>query len=150
MKIISGGQTGVDRAALDVALSLGVSSGGFCPAHRLAEDGIIPERYPLEELPDGGYPERTERNVSAADGTVIFHRGPLTGGTKATGELCRERRKPCLLLNANVVSAEEAAGQLSKFVREKGLAVINVAGPRASQWPEGYDFVFAALQKFLT
>ena len=88
MKIISGGQTGVDRAALDAALSLGVPTGGWCPEGRLDECGIIPPHYPLQELPGGGYMERTARNVSDADGTAIFHPGSLQGGTKATADFC--------------------------------------------------------------
>ncbi|MBA3543907.1 MAG: glycosyltransferase [Chthoniobacterales bacterium] len=149
MKIISGGQTGVDRAALDVALSLGVTGGGWCPAGRLAEDGIIPAHYPLEELSGGGYLQRTEKNVEAADGTVVFHSGILRGGSKATADFCAERGKPCLVLDASRTSNAEAAMQLVQFVRANGLTVLNVAGPRASEWPSGHQFVAATLTAFL-
>ncbi|MFL6540447.1 MAG: YpsA SLOG family protein, partial [Chthoniobacterales bacterium] len=80
MKIISGGQTGVDRAALDAALSLGIESGGWCPTGRLAEKGRIPDQYPVRELPNGGFPERTLQNVLDSDATIIIHPGSLHGG----------------------------------------------------------------------
>ena len=102
MKIISGGQTGVDRAALDAALSLGVRLGGWCPADRRDESGIIPPYFPVQELPGGGYMERTVRNVLDADGTVIFHSGSLQDGTMATAESCREQNKPFLLIDAKI------------------------------------------------
>jgi GT2 family glycosyltransferase len=149
MKIISGGQTGVDRAALDAALSLGVPTGGWCPEGRIDECGMIPPHYPVQELPGGGYVERTARNVSDADGTAIFHPGSLQGGTKATAEFCIEKRKPCLSIDANTVSQADAAKQLREFVQSNRIEVLNVAGPRASQWAQGYDFTIQALRKFL-
>ena len=149
MKIISGGQTGVDRAALDAALSLGVPTGGWCPEGRLDECGIIPPHYPLQELPGGGYMERTARNVSDADGTAIFHPGSLQGGTKATADFCTEKRKPCLAIDATAVSPAEAAEQLREFVQTNRVEVLNVAGPRSSQWPQGYAFTIETLRRFL-
>src|SRR4051795_13030435 len=100
MKIISGGQTGVDRAVLDAALSLGIACGGWCPEGRRDENGIVPPYLPVRELTGGGYLERTARNVQDADGTVIFHSDSIQGGTLATAESCRERNKPCLLIDA--------------------------------------------------
>jgi hypothetical protein len=149
MKIISGGQTGVDRAALDAALSLGVVCGGWCPAGRLDENGIIPAHYPLQELPGGGYVERTARNVSETDGTAIFHTGPLQGGTKATADFCTHHGKPCLLIDASRLAPTEGAQQLKEFVQAHRIEVLNVAGPRASQWPQGYDFTLRLLNEFL-
>ncbi len=142
MKIISGGQTGVDRAALDAALSLGVDCGGWCPAGRIDENGVIPAHYPLEELPEGGYLERTARNVAEADGTLIFYSGSLQGGTKATADFCSAQRKPSLLIDASEIDLERAVALIGEFVRSHQIKVLNVAGPRASQWPQGYDFVF--------
>ena len=149
MKIISGGQTGVDRAALDTALSLGVPTGGWCPEGRLDECGIIPSHYPLRELPGGGYVERTAQNVNDADGTAIFHPGSLQGGTKATADFCTEKRKPCLVIDATAESPAKAAEQLRVFVQTNRVEVLNVAGPRASQWPQGYAFTIETLRKFL-
>jgi hypothetical protein len=96
-KIVSGGQTGADRAALDWALSRSIESGGWCPKGRKAEDGPIPKRYPLIETPSAGYVQRTEWNVRDTGGTVIFSLGPvLTGGSKKTAEFAVKRNKPCL------------------------------------------------------
>lgn len=149
MKIISGGQTGVDRAALEAALSLGVPCGGWCPDGRLDENGIIPTYYPLQELPGAGYLERTARNVRDADGTAIIHAGLLQGGTKATAEFCAENGKPLCLIDASRVSAAEGAEELQDFVCARQIALLNVAGPRASQWREGYDFAWQTLTRFL-
>lgn len=149
MKIISGGQTGVDRAALDAAFSLGVACGGWCPADRRDESGVIPIHYPLRELPGGGYLERTARNVSEADGTVILHPGLLQGGTKATADFCAEKGKPCLLVDANRIGPAEGAQQLKEFVRASRIEILNVAGPRASEWSQGYNFALGLLKEFL-
>src|SRR5262249_25460405 len=99
VKIVSGGQTGVDRAALDFALEHGIPCGGWCPQGRLAEDGVIPERYPLQETPWDGYPQRTEWNVRDADGTLILTRGEPDGGTAYTERVAGERKKPCLVVD---------------------------------------------------
>ena len=149
MQIISGGQTGVDRAALDLALSLGVAGAGWCPADRRDENGIIPSHYPVHELSGGGYPERTARNVSDADGTVIIHFGPLHGGTKTTADCCAETGKPRLLIDASHVSPSQGAEQLEEFIRTRRIEILNVAGPRASEWPQGYDFATRTLAEFL-
>jgi hypothetical protein len=149
VKIISGGQTGVDRAALDVALKHGIDSGGWCPAGRLDEFGRIPDRYPLEELGSGGFTERTLQNVKDSDGTVIIDAGKLSGGTEQTVRFCAQEQRPHELIDASTISAEEAAQSISDFVRENKIDVLNVAGPRQSEWPGGYDYAFRALDAFL-
>ncbi len=149
MKIISGGQTGVDRAALDMALSLGIECGGWCPEGRLAEDGRIPPSYPLRELVGGGYLERTERNVRDSDGTVIIHAGELRGGTKATVDFCRTNAKPALLIDTSRTPVAKAIDELHEFVRGNRPATLNVAGPRASEWPGGYEITREILTRFL-
>ncbi len=101
-KIISGGQTGVDRAALDVGLALGLKAGGWCPQGRRAEDGVIPERYPLVETPERNDQARTRRNVEDSDGTLILNRGTLDGGTALTVTHARQIGKSC-----RVVALEE-------------------------------------------
>jgi Circularly permutated YpsA SLOG family len=139
LKIISGGQTGVDRGALDAALELGVACGGWCPAGRLAEDGQIPLRYPMVELPNASYSERTKRNVSDADGTLIICKGELTGGTRETIEFCREMEKPHLVIDAEVVSSDEAVTLIQQFIFGHCIDILNVAGPRPSQWTEAHE-----------
>ncbi|HSV13247.1 MAG TPA: putative molybdenum carrier protein, partial [Tepidisphaeraceae bacterium] len=148
--IISGGQTGADRAALDVALALHIPCGGWCPSDRAAEDGTIPAKYPLTPLPGrGGYRQRTRRNVHDSDGTVIFSYGPLTGGSKATAGDCRHFRKPCLMIDANVDGPMDAALSLAVFILRHHVRRLNVAGPRASGQPGIYEFVRGALMAML-
>lgn len=149
MKIVSGGQTGVDRAALDAALEHEVECGGWCPEGRLDERGIIPRHYPLTELPDGGFAERTDANVRDSDATIIFHCGAVAGGTEHTLECCSRRRRPRLLLDARIVSPAEAAKMIEHFVQHLGITTLNVAGPRETEWPDGYDYAFRVLTRFL-
>jgi hypothetical protein len=162
LRIVSGGQTGVDRGALDAALELGVDCGGWCPAGRLAEDEMIPERYPVIELTDGGYAERTAQNVADSDGTLIISNGKPIGGTRETVERCMQMQKPYLVIDCKVVPIDQAIDLAVGFVSHlssraiaieltnvrtrltaekapsrRGNLVLNVAGPRASQWPEG-------------
>lgn len=131
-KIVSGGQTGADRAALDWAIARGLDHGGWCPRGRRAEDGTIASRYRLTETPGDGYVERTERNVRDSDGTVILSvRETLTGGSRRTAELARQHGRPCLHLS-RAASPTDAGLRLRGFVRAYGIRVLNVAGPRAS------------------
>jgi Circularly permutated YpsA SLOG family len=150
VKIVSGGQTGVDRAALDAALRCGIESGGWCPTGRLDELGRIPDRYPIKELENGGFTERTLQNVKDSDGTVIIYPGKLSGGTEQTLHFCVEQPRPHELIDASKVSTEKAAQLIADFVRENKIDALNVAGPRASEWPKGYDYASRALDIFLT
>ena len=173
LKIISGGQTGVDRAALDVALKHGLECGGWCPAGRLDEFGRIPDRYPLHELeqantegrpPDrprepetavsrekrGIFAERTWANVNDSDGTIIIHHKQPGGGTAYTIECCEHLQRPHQLIDASRISAESAAKLITDLVRAKNIEIMNIAGPRQSEWPEGYNYAFRALDIFLT
>ena len=145
LKIISGGQTGVDRAALDVALRHAIECGGWCPAGRLDEFGKIPDRYPVQELQAGGFNERTLQNVKDSDGTVVVYPGELRGGTEQTVRFCVDLKRPHQLIDASKLSAEDAAKLIADFVRENKIGILNVAGPRQSEWPEGYDYVSRAL-----
>lgn len=149
LKIVSGGQTGVDRGALDAALEAGAACGGWCPANRSAEDGPIDERYPLTPLPSGGYPERTRKNVSDSDGTLIIHFGKLEGGTALTEEYCRKIGKPCLSIDAPVMSTADAAAAVAGFIRTHGIAILNVAGPRASREPTAHEYACKVIRLLL-
>jgi hypothetical protein len=147
LRVVSGGQTGVDRGALDAALETGVPCGGWCPAGRLAEDGVIPARYPVTELRDAGYDERTHKNVEDSDGTLIVTFGRATGGTARTIELCEKLARPHLIVDAASVALEEAVWRAVRFVREEGVGQLNVAGPRASGEPRAYEYAYALVRE---
>jgi hypothetical protein len=149
LKIISGGQTGVDRAALDVALRHAIECGGWCPPGRLDEFGKIPDHYPVQELQSGGFTERTLQNVKDSDGTVIIYSAELRGGSEQTVHFCVEIERPYQLVDASKLSPEGAAKLIADFARENEIGILNVAGPRQSEWPEGYDYAFRALSAFL-
>jgi hypothetical protein len=149
VQIISGGQTGVDRAALNAALKQGIECGGWCPAGRLDEFGRIPNRYPVKELKQGSFAERTLQNVIDSDGTLIIYLNALRGGTEFTVECCKQLRRPHKLIDAAKVSAQAAAKLIFDFVREHKIDILNVAGSRQSEWPRGYDYAFRALGIFL-
>tara|TARA_R110000868_G_scaffold2930_6_gene19989 strand:- start:39139 stop:39621 length:483 start_codon:yes stop_codon:yes gene_type:complete len=134
-KLISGGQTGIDRGALDAALSRAFPCGGWCPRGRRAEDGPIPARYPLTELDSANYLDRTRRNVAEADATLILAHGPLSGGTKATEKHARKTGKRFLTLDLDGVSAAQAVARICAWIETERIGVLNVAGPRESSRP---------------
>jgi hypothetical protein len=148
-KIISGGQSGVDRGALDAALDAHFPCGGSCPGNCEAEDGAIPARYPLTPLPDGGYPERTLRNVLDGGGTVIIFMRKLSGGTRLTLEFCQQHAKPHLLIDASAQTESAAAIGIANFIREHDIRVLNVAGPRASEWSQAHQFAYRTVGALL-
>ena len=135
-KIISGGQTGVDRAALDLTLEAGIPCGGWCPRGRKAEDGTIDFRYPLEETHSADYRVRTERNVRDSDGTLVITSGPMKGGTALTVTLARKYKKPCLAVDLASGGDHET---VTEWVKKNGIRILNVAGPRESETPGIHD-----------
>jgi hypothetical protein len=159
--IVSGGQTGADRAALDFAIEHGIVHNGWCPRGRIAEDGPLPRRYALRETPSRKYAERTAWNIRDSDATVVFSISPLPqGGTRLTLALVRRFGKPVLHLSrddeANKTmwsgSADGislAAASLLAFLDENSVRVLNVAGPRASQEPDVAAFVTSVLRAAL-
>ena len=147
--VISGGQTGVDRGALDAALAAGVPCGGFAPAARRAEDGRIPSRYPVTPLPGAGYRARTRANVRAANATVILHHGVPAGGTRETLRACRLHGRPCLVLDAGRLTPAQAGRAMARFVRRHRVLRLNVAGPRESEWPGAAAYARAAVAAML-
>jgi hypothetical protein len=155
MRIVSGGQTGVDRGALNAAIELKIPHGGWCPRGRRAEDGAIPANYQLEELPSASYAARTERNVLDSDGTLILCRGRLMGGTALTRRLARRHARPCLRIRLPELAAgngQPAAQKLldraAAWIVEHRIHTLNVAGPRESQAP-GIEQQAAAFLRLL-
>ena len=148
-KIISGGQTGVDRAALDVALDNQFPCGGYCPKGRRAEGGVIPSRYPLAEHASAYYAPRTLANILHSHGTLILYAQILKGGTALTADYCRQHLKPFLLIDAQRHHSEQAARQALEFLRKSDVRCLNVAGPRHSQWGEGYRYTYRCIDCIL-
>jgi hypothetical protein len=150
IRIISGGQTGVDRACLAWAIRRGFEHGGWCPKGRQAEDGEIPGRYKLRPTPLARYAQRTAWNVRDSDATVIFSQSSkLSGGSLKTMEACREFAKPLLHLAAETFTVAESATRLGKFLRRHHVRVLNVAGPRKSQEPGAGRFARSILDATL-
>jgi hypothetical protein len=135
-KIVSGGQTGVDRAGLDVALELGIPCGGWCPKGRRAVDGIISAKYPLQETESSDYAERTRLNVVDSDGTLILNHGELSGGTKYTADIAEIEGKPYL-----VVALDQSPDPQSviDWIEQNSIHTLNVAGPREEGRPGIHD-----------
>lgn len=151
LTIISGGQTGADRAALDFAIREGLPHGGWCPRGRLAEDGPLPSQYQLQETESRRYERRTRRNVRDSDATLVLTLdAEPSGGTALTLDVTRQLGKPCLHLSrAMCASLAEAGAQIRQFIEQYDVERLNVAGPRASQQPEIGAFVDAVLSAAL-
>jgi hypothetical protein len=146
-KIISGGQTGVDRAALDVAMELGIPCGGWCPKGRRAEDGRIPEHYPLQEASSKEYPVRTRLNVEDSDGTLVLTSGSPKGGTALTLKLAQQLHKPFLLID---LARDAAPSVFRLWLQKNHILILNVAGPREGESSGIYGQASAFLRKALT
>jgi hypothetical protein len=144
--VVAGGQTGVDRGALDAALDLEFPCGGWCPEGRQAEDGVIPARYPLDEL-TGGYEERTQKNVEDSDGTLVITFGRASGGTVHTIDCCKQLGRPHMILDASALPLEEALREALRFLRNERVARLNVAGPRASGEPRAHGYAYRLVRE---
>jgi hypothetical protein len=144
-KIISGGQTGADRAALDVAINLNIPHDGWVPKRRKAEDGPVPAHYQLKEMPTESYPARTEANVTDSDGTLIITHGKLKGGSRLTREYALKHGKPYLHIDLDVLRGDDVLYAIVNWVVKNHIAILNVAGSRASEDPDLYDDVFEVL-----
>lgn len=146
LEIVSGGQTGVDRAALDAAIACGLPHGGWCPRGRRAEDGRIPDHYRLQEMPDENYAARTRQNVIDSDGTLILHRASLVTGTALTKQVAEQLGKPLLVINlANAPHVREVVD----WIQRNGIRRLNVAGPRESTEPGIYRQAYEFLRRLL-
>lgn len=144
-KIISGGQTGVDRGALDAAMELGIAHGGWCPKGRRAEDGVVPLKYQLIETASRRYAERTEKNVLDADATLILYGTHLVGGTALTLRLAQRHSRPFYTASLETKDLEE----MRAWLLTASCRVLNVAGPRESTTPGAQERSFRLLQRLL-
>ncbi|MBF0146255.1 MAG: putative molybdenum carrier protein [Magnetococcales bacterium] len=143
VKIVSGGQTGVDRAALDFAMAKGIEAGGWCPKGRRAEDGTIPQEYPLMETHREDYPYRTILNVIDSDGTLILFTGRLRGGSALTLRCAQKHQVPCMSVD---LRQEYRLEEVKQWIERNGIEILNVAGPRESENRGIHD---AAMQFFM-
>lgn len=149
-KIVSGGQTGADRAALDWAIAMEIEHGGWCPQGRRAEDGIIPACYSLQETPSSDYAQRTEWNSRDSDATAIFSLSSLLGGgTLLTQQLAKQIQKPWIHLHTGM-EIQSGAAQLQQFVNQSSIKVLNIAGPRQSEEPTISEFLTQVMNATFT
>jgi hypothetical protein len=146
LKIISGGQTGADQAALDAAIEIGFPHGGWIPKGRLTESGHLPDKYNLQEMPNKDYLKRTKQNILDSDGTVIFSHGDLKGGSKRAGDFATELCKPWLHIDLNKTLPPESAEVLAARVKTHDIRVVNMAGSIAGKDPEIYYGVRVLIQ----
>jgi hypothetical protein len=147
LTIISGGQCGVDRAALDFALQKGMGCGGWCPKGRKAEDGTIPERYPLKETPSEEYSERTKCNVDDSEGILIIYLDRMDEGTEFTLRYAKEKSKPVFLFRE---SEWIDIAEFNGWLNVNNIKVLNVVGPRESNAKGAYEFALNTLEEILT
>jgi hypothetical protein len=145
MKIISGGQTGADQAALDAAIALGLPHGGWLPRGRKTENGPLSMRYALCELSSNRYRDRTEKNILASDATLIFSFGPLSGGSALTQALAIRHQRPFLHIDLALWEPTMAVAAIEQWLDHQHVEVLNVAGPRASSEPRIYSAAYAVL-----
>lgn len=132
-KIISGGQTGIDRLALDIALELAIPLGGYCPLGRRSEEGVIPLRYPLVETPSRNYQVRTERNIADSDGSLLVTLGPPRGGSALTVRLAKRLKKPLYHIDTSTLALIDPVPICVEWLCSNRVRVLNVAGPRQSR-----------------
>ncbi len=143
--IVSGGQTGADRAALNWARGLGIKHGGWCPRGRLASDGPLPLHYQLRETASAGYRQRTRLNVRDSDATLIFNTGELEGGTLQTVRFAESMGKPHRVFQLDTRNLYEVVDHMAEWLKAGKFAILNVAGPREEKRPGIYALVMAAL-----
>ena len=146
-KIISGGQAGADRAALDFAIESGLEHGGWCPRGRKAEDGPIPARYRLAETESANYRARTVRNVVESDATLILNMGELAGGSLETLRVAERRSKPVRVVQLDSALSDQDVAGLREWLQSARVQTLNIAGPRESKRPGTYHATLALLRR---
>ena len=147
--MISGGQTGADRAGLDAAMNRRIAYGGWCPKGRRAEDGRIPDRYPLQETESNEYITRTEKNIVDSDGTIVFTFGKPTGGSALTVKFVKKHKKPYLHIDLNKEKGEQTVEKICKWIKDENIHALNIAGSRESKSPGIHDKVYEIINNIL-
>lgn len=145
-KIISGGQTGADRAGLDVAIEMGVPHGGYCPKDRKAEDGRIDDKYNLIEF--GSYRDRTIKNIESADLTIVFYKGQVTTGTALTIDKCGDLNKKLFRVDFNYIVKDMTPILIRDLLTQSFGSqpiTVNIAGSRESKCPGIYELTRGVL-----
>lgn len=148
-KIVSGGQIGVDQAALDVAIKLGVPHGGWIQKGRKTQRGILPEKYQLKEMPVAGFKDRIEQNVIHSDGTLIISHGELTGGADYSQKMAKEHNRPCLHIDLNEASVDMAGSKINTWIIENEIEVLNVTGSRTSEDAKIYKETMVIVEEII-
>ena len=148
-QIISGCQSGADIAGIDAAIMNGFPYGGWVPKGRKTENGPLPLKYSVQEMPTSGYPKRTEKNIVDSDGTVIFTHGKLSGGSALTKKYAVKHQKPWIHFDMLAMTPEATALKLAEWTEQNGIEVLNVAGRSASKDEKIYDATFSTISIFL-
>jgi hypothetical protein len=143
--IVSGGQTGVDRAALDWACQTNISHGGWCPKGRLAADGPLPSRYLLRETESDGYRQRTKLNVQDSDATLIFNMGLLEGGTRQTVKFAQTLGRPYRIIQMDAFQLQDSVAEVQSWLKQGRFSTLNIAGPSEARRPGIYACVLQVL-----
>jgi hypothetical protein len=138
-KIISGGQTGADQAALDSAIQLDMPHGGWVPKGRITQEGSLPDKYKLQEIPDDSYPSHTEQNVIDSDGTVIITHGKLYDGSDYAREMSVKHGRPWIKIDLDITAPLDAALKISNWIIENSIAILNITGSSADKDPKIYE-----------
>lgn len=146
--IISGGQSGVDRAALDFALKFGIACGGWCPKGRLAEDGVIDSKYPLRETHTSDYESRTKLNIDNSSATLVLTSGNVDKGTQLTIDYCQLLRKPLLLIDLQS-EQDLSIVKIRNWMKKYNVQILNIAGPRESSSPGIFELTTRFLEKLI-
>lgn len=149
-KVISGGQTGADQAALDVAIKLDIPHGGWVPKGRKSESGKLSDKYQLQEMPTDSYPKRTEQNALDSDGTLIISHGKLNGRSALTRTLAKKHNRPWIYIDMDMFSVLDAAKAVRSWANRNKIEVLNVAGPRESKDAKIYDVTVRVLEVALS
>jgi hypothetical protein len=145
-KIISGGQIGAEQAALDVAIKLGISHGGWIQKGRRTQRWILPDKYKLNEMPTASYKDRIEKNVTDSEGTVIISHGRLTGGSDYSYKMAKKHNRPCLHMDLKETPVRVAAAKVNSWILENDIEVLNVAGAKASEDSKIYDDTLSVIE----